>query len=285
MRVRFYLRFTNFVLASGLLALVFYLIISDINPSGVRIIEHWPQKEHSLIEGPYPPERLLGVFSEEGNTFWEVFIDSVYFDLSLPRLYQQIEMIMEYQVLSQDIVNLGGVGGASWNISLHPGQNKIIDDLDWPYIELGRVRIYQNLARLNRSEPAKYISLSDFIAKERGRRILTYFFNFPSVDIAVQKWEEGVKLADFDFLITTYHSPKVLPDGWRQIRATFSPAELRLQNRKYQFLVSAPLMDKNRGRLRIRRVKFILYKEPITKDNYQIKLKRFWQRLKTRVGL
>ncbi len=285
MRVKFYLRFIHFILAMGLLALVFYLLISDINPSGIREVEHRPQKEHSLVKGPYPPERLLGVFAEGSNTFWEILVDPVYFDLHLPRLYQQIEMIIEYQTVGQDIVNLGGVGGANWNVSLHPGQNKIIDNLDWPYTELGRVRIYQNLERLDRLEPIRYISLFDFISRERDRSILTYFFGFSSSEISAQRWEEGVQLSDFDFLVTTYRSPKILPDGWQQIRATFSPAELRLQNRKYQFLVSAPLMDKNRDRLRIRQVKFVLYKEPITQDNYQVKLRRFWQRLKARIGL
>ncbi len=285
MRNKFYLRFIHFILAIGLLALVFYLFISDINPSGVREIEHQPQAGSSMVRGPYPPERLLGVFTEGNNTFWEVLVDPIYFDLFLPRLYKQIEMIIEYQAVGQDIVNLGGVGGASWNVSLHPGQNKIIDNLDWPYIELGQVRIYQNLERLNRSEPIRYISLSDFINRERDRSILTYFFSFSSNEVAAQRWEEEVRLSDFDFLVTTYHSPKILPDGWQQIRATFSPAELRLQNRKYQFLVSAPFMDKNKGRLKIRKVKFVLYKEPITKGNYQVKLRRFWQRLKARIGL
>ncbi len=280
---KFWFHLVNILMGAGLAVLLVFLLVSYINPTGIRTIEHYPVKSSKFVEGPYPPERLLGVFTENDQTFWEVMVDPVYFDLYIPRLYQKIKMIVEYKPSRQDLVQLGGVGGINWSVALYPVENSYIDSLDWPCRQLGKVRVCQNKNKSNLL--AEFDTLSDFEQLAKQAQVVVYAveddLNLPRA----VKWNPEIDWDEFDFLVTSYYPPQLLPDGWRRAQAVFRPEQLKLQNHTYQFLVSAPKLDKNNGRLKIRSVKFVLYKEPITPDNYQRKLNNFLNRLKKRIGL
>ena len=280
---KFWFVWLNILSGAGLFVLLVFLFVSYINPTGIKVIKHSPVESSKFVQGPYPPERLLGVFTEGNSAFWEVMVDPIYFDLYIPRLYQKIKMIVEYKPNRQDLIQLGGVGGINWSVALFPVENSYIDNLDWPCRQLGKVRVCQNKGKENILRQLN--TLSDFERAAQTAQVVVYALdadlNLPNA----VKWQPDVDLDEFDFLATSYYPPEFLPDGWRRAQAVFRPEQLKLQDHIYQFLVSAPGLDKNNGRLKIRSVEFILYKEPITADNYQKKLKNFINRLKNKLGL
>jgi len=277
-------RMLNIVFAVGLIGLFAWFVISDINPSGKRIIEYSADRATSLITGPKPADRVIGEYGTGDSRYWEIAVDPIYFDLFIPRLYQQITMEVVYQTERQELLELGGLGaGTGWQITLKPGQNLVLDGLDWPCQTFGNIRFCQNPEL---QEIMDWHDVFSFIDKARGRRVLTYHYTFPiDVTFDTEPWTIDTDIRRYDFLVTSYHTPLDISGGWKHMSAEFSANELWLSGHTYKFMISAPELDKHSGRLRIKSVRFVLEKEPITPANFRSKLQRFWKRNLSKFGL
>jgi len=285
MKIKLLTKILDIILSLGLVALIIWLIIADINPEGTRVIFHSAGYKNPLVDGPKPAERVIGTYGSGKDKYWEIAIDPIYFDLYIPRLYQTIDMVVVYQNEGQNLIELGGLGSSQgWQITLKPGANQAIDELSWPCQEFAGFRVCQNLDRLDREEAVIYLDFNDFVNQIGDSKIMTYHYKFPEqIGVASAGWYKDSNLTDYDYLVTTYFSPKDLGQNWQQMRATFRAEELWLKGHIYKFMISAPGLDQG-ARLRIKSIKFTLNEEPITKDNLRIKMSRFFKRNLAKIG-
>ncbi len=268
-------RFLNLAIALASVFFLVYLIWYDINPKGIRDISHAIDKHHTLVNGPVPVDRL-----QTSEDYWEIFIDPVYFDLYIPRLYQRINFSLLMKNPGQPVVELGGLGSdQGWQITLKPGINDFIDNLNLDCQDFSEVQICAGKKVL----PADLTAWDEILLLYPDAVYSTYFFADQKLaNHQVINWDNKFTNSDFDFLLTTYRKPVVLSEGWRLVQATFYPNELWLAGHIYKFVISAPNLAESGGRVLIRRVDFSLVKEPITLNNLGIKLTRFWQRFKNK---
>lgn len=279
MSIKSFTKIIDIILALGLMVLIGWLVLADINLSGTRIIFHSAYDNHPLVDGPQPLERVIGTFGAGEDKYWEIAVDPVYFDLYIPRLYQEIDMEMVYQNAGQELIEPGGLGSSQgWQITLKPGDNQAIDKLTWPCQEFTGLRVCQNLDRLERSEALVYVNFNEFVESIAGSRLVTYHYKFPEqIELAADAWHKDLDLTGYDYLVTTYFPPLDLGQGWQQVSAKFTAEELWLAGHVYKFMISAPELDRG-ARLRVKSIKFTLSREPITRDNYKIKISRFFKR-------
>lgn len=266
-----------------------FLVWYDINPSGQRSVVHSYNKTNKLVNGPYPFDRLVNQAKEN---YWEIAIDPVYFDLYIPRLYQRITFSAIFKPDNdQAVVELGGLGSdQGWQITLKPAYNGYLENLNLDcriFLEsqdkislcAGRdqlppeINIWQDIFKLY--PEADYVTYflppAQYLDSREGINNLN-----------IKQWDNAMTANDFDFLITTYQPAEDLADGWKKATAVFSPNELWLAGHIYKFVISIPELSNRGGRVRLQAVEFYLEKEPITINNFQEKLTRFWQRLISR---
>lgn len=286
MKIKLITKIIDIILTFGLIGLIIWLIIADINPEGIRIVFHSAGDKNPLVDGPKPEERVIGTYGAGQDKYWEIAIDPIYFDLYIPRLYQTIEMEIVYQNEGQELIELGGLGSSEgWQITLKPGENKVIDNLDWPCQEFVGFRVCQNLNILSRNEPKMFDNFNEFVESQNDGQVVVYHYKFPEqTGVEADAWQKDLDLANYDYLVTTYFTPKNLGQSWQQVSATFKSEELWLSGHIYKFMLSAPGLDQG-ARLRVRSIKFTMHKEPITIENFFVKMKRLWKRNLSKIGL
>lgn len=261
----FFLKILKISLPLGLVFLVGYLVVKDLNVDGERVVLHSAENQSLLVEGPNPDTRVAGIESDEGDKFWVVTIDPVYWQLKLPRRYQTVGVEIIFQAQSVPIVQLGGLASQKgWNFYWQGMQNDIFERIDWPCLVdsdrswyfCQRVKNYQSIDRF-------------LLAPPGGRRILNYNFpldeNFAGLDVV--GYNSEIDYHDFDYLIGIYKKPTPV-GGWLKQEFVFPVHSLYSEGGILQFALSAPGIDKRHEVVKIKQLKFTLTKEPITWKNF-----------------
>ncbi len=283
MSIKAFSLFLNIILGMGLLCLIIWLVIQDIDPDGYREIEYSLENKSNLVTGPEPAARILGEFEDQGIKYWEAFIDPIYFDLYIPRLYNSITMEVVYRVHNQQILEFGGLGtDEGWNFTFRPGENELLNNLDWSCNKFNKVKICKNPD--STSPELTYQNIDEFWRQLNDEKIILYFSPRPK-NYEYDYLNLNTDLSLYDYLITEYDGSEDFGNGWRRRKAFFSSEDLWLAGHKYKFILSAPELDQRGGEIQIASIKFILEKEPITWQNIPIKLKRLMARLKSKIGL
>lgn len=110
-------------LASGI---IFWLFYKDFVPNGQLVVENNFKKRAALISGLYPFERLRGIEKEADVYYETIYIDPVYFDLTIPRFFKTAKVIIKYQNPSHNLFQLGLKDvNSDWNFLF-----KTIEDKD-----------------------------------------------------------------------------------------------------------------------------------------------------------
>lgn len=143
-------------------------MISELEPSG-RV---WG-REHNLNTNEY---------------YQRVLSDPVYFSAQVPRSFDNAKVTIEYDNAAQPLVELGLEKYGEGNFELKPLENKAIDNLDWPYIEEGSVRLYQ--------KEETYETIGDFVNNlPKDKKIATYHYDlFP--EVAIEDYEPRDEIKD-----------------------------------------------------------------------------------------
>lgn len=273
-------RFLRVVLPLGLLVLVSYAVYADIDVDGVRVIRHTAEKLHLRVVGPYPETRIAGVFKNAGDKYWEVAIDPVYFDVRLPRKYDTVEVELVYSADQVPLVQMGGlVNPKGWQFSWQGVQNKLLDGISWPCL------VERDKGWFLCQKKKKYQSIDAFLSRPPSQgRILN--FNFPLPDIFARAqtvaYHIGQDMDDFEYFIAQYVPPSK-QGRWMVKRLSFPTSELYRQGDKLQFALSAPGIDQRSQTIRIKEIRFTLYKEPITRENALVKWRKFLKRTEKRL--
>ncbi len=82
--------------------------------------------------------------------------EPVYFEVRRPRQFKTVTVELTYDNPDQTLLNLGvrlknapGEDINAWHYALKPIENKLVDNLNWPFIEGEGVRLYQRNGRIS----------------------------------------------------------------------------------------------------------------------------------------
>ena len=118
------------MLIVGAMALLSFLVIQNIVPSGELKIAHDFQSASPFVSPIYPEGRTEklsdGVIVKE---------EPVYFDVRIPRKFSGAKLRVYYENLGADVFEAGlETTPGQKNFNFRPLQNKFLDNLDWPKI-------------------------------------------------------------------------------------------------------------------------------------------------------
>lgn len=265
----FIIRILKILLPLGLVVLIVFLFINDLDADGERVLFHSPEQKSLLVEGPKPDNRVAGIKSESGEKFWVVTIDPVYFTITLPHRYDEIGVEIVFQAPAVSLVQLGGLASErGWNFYWQGLKNDVFDNIEWPCL----IDADKNWYLCQRAK--EYESIDEFLLNPPlRRRILNYNFALPEnfSRLPVAGFNKETDYHDFDYLIGKYQPPELNGSWWKQ-EISFPIDSLYRQKNAVQFALSAPGLDKENKIVKIKYIKFILKKKPLTWKNFFPKL-------------
>ncbi|MBU1178598.1 hypothetical protein KJ903_05315 [Patescibacteria group bacterium] len=153
------------------LCLLGWVLNKQFAPGGTLILQQNFRSDSPFISDLYPSERTERVQKEGGNYVKTIIGDTVYFDLTLPRLYKKAEVSIAYKNESQPLVNLGVQNTKQEQSYLDQGlENKFIDQLTWSSLSDDSTTLWQ--------KKDEYQTISDFTSNPpTDQKIATYNFN------------------------------------------------------------------------------------------------------------
>lgn len=172
------IRTARFVSVAIPLALVAYLVVVDVVPSGELAVAVDLPGRSPYLSPLHPADRVSPIqVTADGVAYATIRQQPVYFDVRLPRALAQLEVTVTYQNLDQPLVEVGTqVSADPWAFQLqgveHRGLDTLLRDPAWTAIREGDVVLLQR-------EPAVR-SLAEFLASPTAREALaTYRYDLP----------------------------------------------------------------------------------------------------------
>ncbi|MFH1712187.1 MAG: hypothetical protein ABH846_03055 [Patescibacteria group bacterium] len=180
-----------------------WLLVIDIAPSGLRIVNQNVDEASPFRDRLLPDQRVSIVqYDKSWQPYMTVFDDPTYFSVHLPHTeFESVDVEVEFQNTSQPIVELGAlVDIFSQAYDLYPLHNLVIEQLNWPSLEVGEITLYQR--------EQKYSSLEEFIQNLPDRsRIATYFYEL-TAPYRIADYQPFGSEQFFDVSLRGYHKYK-----------------------------------------------------------------------------
>lgn len=255
------IRILKILFPFGLAALVGFLLYQDLDVDGQRIIHHAISAPNSMVDGPGPDNRVSEVVEDSKERYWSVLIDPVYWTVTLPRQYDQIDVAIEYKAPNVPLVQFGGLFDADkWNFTWQGMQVSALDSLEWPCIvdqERGwyfcqKNKLYESIDAFL-LDPPRYTSILSF--------------NFPLDERfssnTIDQFNHELDVREYDYIVADY-IPSAVTSEWRTKHFSFPINSLDKQGNAVQFVLSAPGIDKRAEFVAIRSITFTLVKQPLT---------------------
>jgi len=265
-----FLKFLHIALALGLTYLIIAVFYIDLDTDGVRIISHSLSSPNAMVFGPEPEQRFAEVQSLTSDSYWNVYIDPIYFTLTLPRQYDFVDIILHYQADQVPFIQLGAQTSATgWNFAWQGVQNLNFENITWPCLH-DEIRNWWLCQR----DP-NYSSIDNFLlAPPRYSRILNYNFNLPDGfdNLNIADYNHLINLDDYDYVIAKYKSPNI-ELNWIESVVTYNISDLYQPGRELKFVLSAPGINDRGQIIKIKSIDFVLHKSPETLDSIWRKLK------------
>src|SRR5512133_2746521 len=163
-----YLRIVSiFLAAASVVAVLVWLVVANLVPSGI-FEAHWRPDAPSVLIGPIVPEsRLLPLgIAEDGTPYRSLVEEPVNFDVRLPSTFATATVKVKLAGEPQ-IVELGGLASReTWTNDLRPGLNAIIDALAWPSVRANGLTLYER--------HPDFKTVDDFLANLPGNGVAVY---------------------------------------------------------------------------------------------------------------
>ncbi len=271
------IRIVRIGLISLSIFLILFLFYKDFVPSGIFIVENSIKKRSAVFSDFYPPVRIREKECNQEGECWRTMIcDPVYFEITTPRSFDRGELIIKYKNYGQDVFQLGLQKRGEWRFQFHPLENKILDNLSWPSLRNGGLILFQ--------KSNDYSSLKNFFSHlPYDKKIGLFYYSFPKEIMNKFKikpviLKDKFNPQDFDYILAAYSPPKN-ENGWQVSEVNFTIPPEYFIGRKLKFMLSAPEMDFKRSKIQIKDIKVILYRQPITLDNFFPRFKRYLKRL------
>ena len=252
------------VFAIALLGIVISVIYIDLDVDGTRVIEHSLGSEHVMVSGPNPELRVNNIKFFTKDPYWDVYIDPVYFDMVLPRRYDSVDVVLEYQADGVPFIQFGAqTSEDGWNFAWNGVQNLLFENINWPCLR-DKERAWWLCQK-----QANYSSIENFLlGPPKNAKIVNYNFPLPEgfSRLNVSGYNHLLDLEKFDYVIAKYSEP-VSSGDWTYATSTYYIDTLYKDGRKLKFVISAPGLNDRGQSIKIKSLKFILRKEPITWGN------------------
>ncbi len=97
--------------------------------------------------------------------------------------------------------------------------------------------------------------------------------------------EETIQLAafynkdDWHYQVKDFNQVENLGDGWQRGEVEFDLTDKKFAWQKYQFMISLPQIRDSGRRVDIREIRVLALREPLTPENFWLKLGRWWRRI------
>lgn len=161
-----------------------WLANKQFAPLGVLEINYDFNKESPFISDLYPELRTDGIKKEDGEYFNTIHEDTVYFDLTLPRLYKKAKVQVKFKG-TNPILDMGAEKEKDvWAFEMRPLENKIIDQLEWAKLKENNLTMWQKDENYN----AIHALTDKSVITEK---IATYHFNEFNKDIKLDNYKKS----------------------------------------------------------------------------------------------
>ncbi len=265
-----FLKFLHVIFALGLVYLVVAVFYIDLDTDGVRIMSHSVNNQHAMISGPEPELRISEIRSFANKPYWEMFIDPIYLNLTLPRQYDTVDVVIKYKAEGVPFIQIGAqTSETGWNFAWNGIQNLDFENIDWPCLRDEE----RNWWLCQRSQ--NYSSIENFLlGPPRYGRIVNYNFLLPDGfgKLNVVGYNHLVDLENFDYVIAKYEAPNTSGE-WTESVSTYSIDSLYQAGRDLRFVISSPGLNSRGQSIQIQSIDFVLHKYPETWASFKQKLK------------
>ena len=252
-----------------------FLVSKDFAWSGRLEVRYNFCKDSPFILPLFPKGRALDIKKDKNDCFQPVAIDPVYFYLQMPRWFEGATVHIKYKNPGFPIIELGAQKRHNeWDYDLKPLENRLIDSLSWTKIQKENVVLLQKNKRFD--------TISDFLNYlPKGKKVVFYNYELPSYFyrfLRVEQLNIYTNLEDADYIIATYASPKEQGE-YQESQAFFQLKDYYVENNKLRFMLSVPSLDESGKELRLKEIRVILEKEPLTFENFISRLRGFLGRI------
>lgn len=176
-------RFIQMLIVLLPIGLFAWLVVLEVRPSGVFAVEHLVNGRTPYIDRILPDDRILPIqYTNQGEPFTTIIDEPTYFSVHFPNTnFEQVELEVLFRNHGQSIFEVGAlVDIFSQAYDLKPLQNGTIEELDWPELHEGDMRLFQR--------HADFASVEAFSQNLPDRsRVATYHYDI----------EQPYRLADY----------------------------------------------------------------------------------------
>ncbi|MBI2633257.1 MAG: hypothetical protein HYW78_02595 [Parcubacteria group bacterium] len=269
-----------------------FLVWKNMAPSGI-VRAQWDlcKEDDGKFYGFYPEGRARLHNEDQKNCFFEIEYEPAYFKTKLLRKFNKATVTVHYEsgygFLNIALMRKPRYVG-DWSFAVKPIKNKILDELNWSFIQEGSVRLWQ------KNDKTQWVSLNDF-----GKYLYavttsdTFTFNYNPFSIVRQygvnppmtfrTWD-GISpigddisyiLADYATVLQTEREDKV------EIRKALFPITPEfMQGNILEFMISAPNMSSSGQTIKVKGIEIEFERESIkTPKEFLQKLKKYIQRI------
>jgi len=172
-------------------------------PLGQLTLEQNFKDNSFFISDFYPSERTERVQKDDGYYAKTIEGDTVYFDLTLPRLYKEAVVKVTYKNDAQPLINLGIQNAKSqWAFIDQSLESKALDTLSWEKTSEAGLTLWQK-------EP-RYENISDLVANlPADKKILTHHYDgFDKLarQIKLDNYQPAVQVTKIDQALRGSHT-------------------------------------------------------------------------------
>jgi len=146
------------------LALFFWLLVVDLNPSGQFVIGTNVDERSPYLDRLLPDARALGVHSSADGVYTPVIGEPTYLAVHQPGAYDELTVELTFQNTAQPILELGLiVNDDPIQYTLEPMENRMIDTSSWTRLEqdgttlLQRVKTYDSIEAFKENPPERKV--------------------------------------------------------------------------------------------------------------------------------
>jgi len=253
------------------------LIISqNIIFSGQFVVKQNFCYDSRFISFLYPENRISSVIKTDKYCYQNIFVEPAYFNIEIPRTFYKAKLELEYKNPDQDIINLGimkkKLHPLDWRFKIKPLENKRLSNLNWNHIYEQGISLWQKEKNFN--------SISQFVNNlPQKEKIIVFNYSFDKEIIKnhenIIEWEDDINLKDKDYIIAEFKPSKKLENNWEKTNITFETSPNYINERSFEFIISAPGLTEKRKKISIRNIKVELIRSETKPIDFLKDLKIF----------
>lgn len=180
-----------------------WVLNKQFSPLGKLVIKKDFKKESPFISDFYPRIRVDNIAKDGKEYYQTIRDDAVYFDLELPRWYNQATFVIKFKNFNPLLEINGRQNKDKWIFDEKPLESKIIDKAleskDWSKSEEGEVRLL--------AKNSQYPSIQSFIDDPPNTdQVATYFYTDLSKSAKLPDYKKSNELLEINKTLRGPHT-------------------------------------------------------------------------------